>query len=129
MQRRCRPREPFSDSHEALLEAIAVVPEQSRVPSARRCDSGVRAGVERQLGREDAHTRLVGALRGLPNPASVESVELLINLTLNEFYRSGYEAMPHWAGRAVADAEVVGDPALRAAALAMPALAAMARTD
>ena len=56
--------------------------------------------------------------------ASVESVELLIELTLNEFYRSGYEAMPHWAGRAVADAEVVGDAALRAAALAMPALAA-----
>jgi DNA-binding NarL/FixJ family response regulator len=113
----------FADSHEALLEAIAIVPEQSsalRTTIATAC-----AGVERQLGRyEDAHTRLVGALRGLPDPASVESVELLIELTLNEFYRSRYEAMPHWAGRARADAEVVGDAALRAAALTMPALAA-----
>ena len=49
------------------------------------------------------------ALRGLPEPASVESVELLIELTLNEFYRSRYEAMHHWAGRAVDDAKALGD--------------------
>jgi tetratricopeptide (TPR) repeat protein len=80
--------------------------------------------VERQLGRyEQAHARLVRALRSLPEPASVESVELLIELTLNEFYRSKYEAMHDWAGRAVSAAKVVGDPALLAAALAMPALA------
>ena len=63
------------------------------------------------------------ALRGLPEGASVESVELLIELTLNEFYRSRYEAMRHWAERAVGDAKLVGDAALWAAALAMPALA------
>ena len=63
------------------------------------------------------------ALRGLPEPASVESVELLIELTLNEFYRSRYEAMHHWAGRAVDDAKALGDRVLVAAALAMPALA------
>ena len=112
----------FTDSHEALLEAVAIVPEQSSAlctTVATTC-----AAVERQLGRyEQAHARLVSALRGLPEPASVESVELLIELTLNEFYRSRYEAMHDWAGRAVGAAKVLGDPALLAAALAMPALA------
>ncbi len=112
----------FTDSHEALLEAVVIVPEQSSAlctTVATAC-----AGVERQLGRyEQAHARLVRALRVLPEPASVESVELLIELTLNEFYRSRYDAMHHWAGRAVGDARMLGDAALMAAALAMPALA------
>jgi DNA-binding NarL/FixJ family response regulator/tetratricopeptide (TPR) repeat protein len=80
--------------------------------------------VERFLGRyEQAHTRLVTALLDLPEPASVASVGLLIELTVNEFYRSRYEAMHDWAERAVSAAKVVGDAALMAAALAMPALA------
>jgi ATP/maltotriose-dependent transcriptional regulator MalT len=112
----------FTDSHEALLEAIAIVPEQSSAlytTVATAC-----AGVERFLGRyEEAHTRLVGALCSLPEPASVESVGLLLELTLNEFYRSRYEAMHDWAERAVSAAKVVGDAVLLAAALAMPALA------
>jgi ATP/maltotriose-dependent transcriptional regulator MalT len=112
----------FTDSHEALLEAITIVPDQSsalRATVATAC-----AGVERQLGRyEQAHARLVGALRGLPEPASVESVELLIELTLNEFYRSRYEAMHDWAGRAVGHARMLGDAPLLATALVMPALA------
>jgi DNA-binding CsgD family transcriptional regulator len=112
----------FADSHEALLEAVAIVPVQ---PTALRTIVATGcAGVERQLGRyEQAHERLVRALSGLPEPASVESVELLVELTLNEFYRSRYEEMHHWAGRAVDDAKHVGDRALLAAALAMPALA------
>jgi DNA-binding NarL/FixJ family response regulator len=65
----------------------------------------------------------VSSLRTLPDPTSVESVELLIELTLNEFYRSRYEAMHDWAARAVSAARAVGDPALLAAALAMPAFA------
>jgi ATP/maltotriose-dependent transcriptional regulator MalT len=112
----------FTDSHEALLEAVAIVPEQSSglcTTVATAC-----AGVERFLGRyEQAHAHLVSALRDLPEPASVESVGLLIELTLNEFYRSRYEAMHDWAGRAVDDAKMPGDAALTAAALAMPALA------
>jgi ATP/maltotriose-dependent transcriptional regulator MalT len=112
----------FTDSHEALLEAVAIVPEQS--PALRTTVATVCAGVERFLGRyEEAHVRLVTALRGLPEPASVESVGLLIELTVNEFYRSRYEAMHDWAGRAVSAAKVLGDAALTAAALAMPALA------
>jgi predicted ATPase len=58
----------FHDSHEALLEAIAIVPQQSSAlctTVATAC-----AGVERFLGRyEDAHSRLESALRGLPEPA------------------------------------------------------------
>jgi ATP/maltotriose-dependent transcriptional regulator MalT len=112
----------FIDSHEALLEAIAIVPKESSAlctTVATAC-----AGVERFLGRyEDAHSRLERALRGLPKSASVESVGLLIELTLNEFYRSRYEAMHDWAGRAVSAAKELGDAALLAAALARSALA------
>jgi ATP/maltotriose-dependent transcriptional regulator MalT len=112
----------FDDSHEALLEAVAIVPQQSSAlctTVATAC-----AGVERFLGRyEDAHSRLDRALRGLPEPASVESVGLLIELTLNEFYRSRYEAMHDWAARAVSAAQELGDAALLAAALAKSALA------
>jgi DNA-binding CsgD family transcriptional regulator len=112
----------FTASHEALLEAVAIVPAQSSAlctTVATMC-----AAVERQLGQyEQAHARLVSVLRNLPEPTSVESVELLIELTLNEFYRSRYEAMHDWAGRAVTAAKAVGDPALLATALAMPAFA------
>ena len=82
------------------------------------------ARLERFLGRyEQAHVRLVTALRGLPEPASVESVGLLIELTVNEFYRSRYEAMHDWAGRAASASRSVGDAPLTAYALAMAALA------
>jgi len=112
----------FADSHEALLEAIATVPEGSSALHTNLTTACAR--VERFLGRyEQAHTRMVTALRGLPEPATVESLGLLIELTLNEFYRSRYEAMHDWAGRAVSAARVLGDAALMATALAMPALA------
>jgi DNA-binding CsgD family transcriptional regulator len=112
----------FADSHEALLEAAAIVPEQSSVLCATVATAC--AGVERFLGRyEQAHERLVRALRALSEPSSAESVGLLIELTVNEFYRSRYEAMHDWADRAVSAANVLGDAALTAAALAMPVLA------
>jgi DNA-binding CsgD family transcriptional regulator len=65
----------------------------------------------------------VKALRLLPEPASVQRAELLIELTLNEFYRSRYEAMRGWAALAVSAAEETGDAALIAAAAVMPAFA------
>jgi DNA-binding CsgD family transcriptional regulator len=110
----------FGAAHDALLAAIAGAPEQWRTRLATAC-----AGVERQLGRyEQAHTRLVTALSAQSATRSTESVELLIELTLNEFYRSRYEAMQRWADRAAAEAKTIDDPALTAAALAMPALSA-----
>ncbi|HET9249815.1 MAG TPA: AAA family ATPase [Actinomycetota bacterium] len=112
----------FADSHEALLEAMVVVPARSgrlRTTLTTAC-----ARVERYLGRyEQANSSLVGALRLLPESASVESVELRIELTLNEFYRSRYEAMSGWADRAVSAARVLGDTVLTAAAAVMCAFA------
>src|SRR5262249_33010842 len=84
----------------------------------------VCARVEHRLGHyEQAHARLVSELGGLPEPISAEAVDLLIELALNEFYRSHYHSMYHWAQRAVSAAAVLEDPSRRAAALAMPALA------
>ena len=112
----------FAESHEALLEAIAIVPERSTALSTTVATACAR--LERFLGRyEQAHARLARALHGLPEPASVESARLLIELTLNEFYRSRYGAMHDWAWRAVGAAKRLGDGPLLAAALAMPALA------
>jgi DNA-binding NarL/FixJ family response regulator len=112
----------FTDSHEVLLEAVAIVPEQSSELGTTVVTAC--AGVERFLGRyEQAHARLERALYVLPDSSSVESVALLIELTLNEFYRSRYEAMHHWVTRAVSAAKELGDPAFSAAALAMLALA------
>jgi ATP/maltotriose-dependent transcriptional regulator MalT len=112
----------FTESHEAMLEAVATVPvDEIELNStvATAC-----AAVERFLGRyEEAHGRLVAALRALPEPTSVGYVELLIELTLNEFYRSRYEAMHDWAERAVSAAKGVGDPPLLANALALRSLA------
>ena len=112
----------FTDSHEAALEAVALVPGQ---PSALNTTTAtVCASVERFLGRyEHAHARLVRALRLLPESASAERAELLIELTLNEFYRSRYQAMHDWAAPAVSTAQEVGDAALIAAAAVMPAFA------
>ncbi len=112
----------FADSHQAALEAVALVPGQ---PSALTTTVVTAcASVERFLGQyEHAHARLVRALRLLPEPASVERVDLLIELTLNEFYRSRYEAMCDWAAPAVSAAKEVGDAALIAAAAVMPAFA------
>ena len=110
----------FADSHQALLEAAAILPEESNALSATLAC----AGMERFLGRyEQAHARLEIALHSLSESASAESVELMIELTVNEFYRSRYESMREWAARAVDAAKVVGDAGLMAAALAMPALA------
>ena len=48
---------------------------------------------------------------------------MLIELTLNEFYRSRYEAMRDWAAPAASAAQKAGDAALIAAAAVMPAFA------
>jgi DNA-binding NarL/FixJ family response regulator len=112
----------FTESHDAVLEAVAIVPGERNALSttvATAC-----AGVERFLGRyEQANGRLVRALSVLPGRASVESAELLIEMTLNEFYRSRYEPMHGWASRAVSAATEMGDPALRAAAAVLCAFA------
>jgi DNA-binding CsgD family transcriptional regulator/tetratricopeptide (TPR) repeat protein len=112
----------FIDSHATLLEAVALVLVHDCSSVMSTALATACAGVERQLGRyEQAHDRLVTALEGLPERATAESADLLIELTLNEFYRSRYEAMHGWAERAVRVAGRLGDPALLATAAVMPA--------
>ena len=112
----------FANSHEALLECLATVPEESFALRTTLTTACARA--EHRLGQyEQAHARLLSALGGLPEPVSAESVTLLIELALNEFYRSKYQSMHDWAERAVNAARALGDAPLAAAALAMPALA------
>ena len=112
----------FADSHQALLEGLALVPDESAALRTTLATACARA--EHRLGKyEQAHARLVSELAGLPEPVSAEAVDLLIELALNEFYRSKYHSMYHWAQRAVSAARALGDAPLTAAALAMPALA------
>jgi len=112
----------FADSHNALLEAIAIVSDDShalRARLARAC-----AGVESLLGRqEQAGDRLASALEGLPDRDSREAVALMLELTVNALWRTNYEAMHEWAERAVNAARQLGDTPLTAAALAELALA------
>jgi DNA-binding CsgD family transcriptional regulator len=112
----------FSDSHRALLDALAIVPDDAhelRATLARAC-----AGVESNLGRQDeAHDRLASALEGLPDQGSREAVALMLELTVNELWRTRHEAMHAAAERSVSAARRLGDAPLIAAALAELALA------
>jgi ATP/maltotriose-dependent transcriptional regulator MalT len=111
----------FEDSHAALLEALALPPDQdpaSRVPVISKC-----AAVEELLGlNRQAHQRLVEALDALPSPDSPDGAALMLDLALASFYRMEYEAMCQRAERALGVARGLGDAALMAAASAMLAL-------
>ena len=112
----------FADSHETLLQGLASVPEESIELRAKL--TTVCARLEHRLGQyEPAHARLVRALGGLSEQVSAQAVDLMIELALNEFYRSHYQSMHTWAERAVSGAQLLGDPPLTAAALAVSALA------
>jgi DNA-binding CsgD family transcriptional regulator len=118
----------FAHSHEVLLEAVAIVPEQPSELATRAVTAC--AGVERFLGLYDqAHARLLSALQRVPDPASPESVELLIELTVNEFYRSRHTSMSEWAARAVSASTPASDTGLTAAALATLAEAMAGATE
>jgi ATP/maltotriose-dependent transcriptional regulator MalT len=112
----------FAESHSALLDALAIVPDGSyelRARLIRTC-----AGVEGNLGRhEQARVRLASALEGLPDQGSPEAVALMIELAMNGLWRASWEAMHESAERAVKAAKPLGDAALTAAALAVLALA------
>ncbi len=116
--------------HEVLLQATRIVPDASTALAATVATACARE--ERFIGRyEQAHLRLTSAIRRHRGRASKESAALLIELTLNDFYRSRFADMAVWAEQAAAAASEIGDPVLLAAALAMPALAdaVSGRTD
>ena len=112
----------FADSHSALLDAIAIVPDESYAMRARLVRAC--AGVEGLLGRqEQAAERLAGALASLPDQGSREAVALTLELTVNTLWRARYEAMHELAERAMNAAKQLGDKPLTAAALAELAIA------
>jgi len=108
----------FADGHAALLESIGLVPTESvalRVRLTTAC-----AGVEHLLGRhEEAHARLVGAVDGLAEPGSPEAAALMVELSMDGFFRMDYQRMREWAERALGAARPLGDRPLTAAAVAV----------
>jgi DNA-binding CsgD family transcriptional regulator len=112
----------FTDSHGALLDALAIVPSDShalRARLARAC-----AGVESNLGRQNqAADRLANALEALPDQASPEAVALMLELVVNALWRTKHDEMHEAAERAVEAARRLGDAPMTAAALAELALA------
>ena len=107
----------FADGHTALLEAVALAPDDPQV--ARAC-----AGAEFLLGRqEDAGVRLTSALERLSDQTSADAVTLMIDLAGNAFWRTKFDTMQEWAQRAVAAARHLDDRGLVAGALAALAIA------
>jgi len=112
----------FDESHQALLDALAISPDATHATRARL--QRACAGVERLLGQhEHAHTRLETALESVPDVQAPEAVALMIELSVNGFWRSRYAEMLEPAERAVGAATALGDAPLTAAALAVRALA------
>ena len=108
----------FTDSHEALLESLALVPAQATATRARL--TAACAAVEHLLGdHEQAHARLAGALNDLADATSPEAVALMIELAGDAIFRLQYESAQDWGHRAVAAARPIGDRPLTAAALAV----------
>jgi len=112
----------FADSHEALLESIALAPTDAVALHVRLV--AACAGVEQLLGlSQQARARLETALDELADADSPEAVALQIELAVAALYRTDFDAMRAWAERAVAGAMSRQDRALTAAALAMQACA------
>jgi ATP/maltotriose-dependent transcriptional regulator MalT len=112
----------LGESHAALLESMNIVPKEAESLRVRLTVACAR--VEHLLGRyNEAHVHLEAALAELRDPASAQGVELMIELVGDSLYHGDYDAMRAWAGRAVDAAELLGDQALLAAALAGRAVA------
>jgi DNA-binding CsgD family transcriptional regulator len=113
----------FGDSHAALVESLRIAPLEAAVSRIRLTVACAR--LEHVLGRHrDARARLERALHELPDAASPEGVGLMIELAVDEIYRTVPEEGSEWAARAVEAAGSTGDPGLRAGALAVRAAVA-----
>ena len=118
----------FADSHAALRECLTwVSPEAGglRVRLVVEC-----ATVERLLGRHtQARARLQDAFDGLDDHGSAEAVVLMIALAVDSLARTDYHEIERWSSRALAAAQPLGEPVLRAAAAAIQAFAAAVSGD
>jgi ATP/maltotriose-dependent transcriptional regulator MalT len=112
----------LEDAHAALLDALAVAPEEGPVSRVRLVSK--LAGVEQVLGRHDeAQQRLLAAVEELADPESVVGAELTVELAFTAFHRVEYERMREWALRALDWSHAAGEPLLAATAGALAALA------
>jgi ATP/maltotriose-dependent transcriptional regulator MalT len=108
----------FADSHEALVEALELVPTGSDELFAHL--SRACAAVESLLGRpQQATERLRSALLRLPAEPSVDRVALLLELAVNSLYQARFEEMHGSAQSALDDARVLAEAPFTAAALAV----------
>jgi ATP/maltotriose-dependent transcriptional regulator MalT len=108
----------FAESHDALLECLALVSAHATATRARL--TAACAAVEHLLGdHEQAHARLAGALNDLAEAASPDGVALMIELAGDAIFRLQYETAQDWGRRALAAARPLGDRSLTAAALAV----------
>src|SRR5215213_3386965 len=101
-----------------LLEAIDLVPGDDvavRVRLTSAC-----AACEHFLGQhEPAERRLVAALEALPDRDSPEAVAVLLALATGAFFTGEAERLRELAGRGLATARVLGEPALIGTAAAV----------
>ena len=105
-------------SRAALLDALALATDDGELPRARLISAC--AAIEQLLGRHgEAHARLIGALDEVSDRDSDDAVSLMIDLTLDAFYRMEFEAMTDWAARAHAAALSRDSPPVVAAATAI----------
>jgi ATP/maltotriose-dependent transcriptional regulator MalT len=108
----------FDEAHSALLESIALVPEEAVALRVRL--TTVCAAVEHLLGRhEDAYRRLADALQGLDDADLPERAALMIELALDGVYRMEFAQIEPWAERALEIARPLEDPPLTASAAAI----------
>jgi DNA-binding NarL/FixJ family response regulator len=113
----------FDDAHEAVLEALEIVPPENEALLVRITTGCAKA--EHLLGRQkDAQAHLETALASLRDPNSVEAVRLMIELAVDKFHVADWDEMRNWAARSIDSARQLGDPALLAAALGIQAWAA-----
>jgi DNA-binding CsgD family transcriptional regulator len=113
----------FAESQDALLESIRIAPRDAAALRVRLVVTCAR--LEHLVGRHrDARARLERALEELPNPTSPEAVGLMIELAVDEIYRTVPEEGREWGIRAIEAARSIGDPVLLAAALAVRAATA-----
>ena len=107
----------FEESRAALLESIDLTPGDSE--ALRLTLIGACAGVEQLLGHHrEAHERLTTALARLPDPESVQAVELLLHVSTGHFYRQDYPGLRSTAERALGIATALDDTPLMAASIA-----------
>ena len=112
----------FQQAYTVMLESLEALPPDALAQRVRL--TAACAGLANMLGRhEEAHARLRRCLEGLTEVRSPAGVELMIELSVDGFYRMEYGAMRDWARRALDATEAVEDRPLRAMATSMLAFA------